>query len=86
MSYDNTNRGQIWKTEVKRNPKEPDYRIELNFDGLDLVIPVWKRAAGANPKAPPYTFKIERKADPIATGRDLPSYPHKNDLDDDVPF
>jgi hypothetical protein len=96
MTYDNTNRGKVWKAEQKRNPKEPDYKIELNFNGLDLVIPIWKRAPDANPKAPPWSFKIEQKDEqpaqqPISQQAQAKVYDKSRitsgkDLNDEVPF
>jgi hypothetical protein len=61
MAYDNTNTGKIWKSEKRPGKNDPDYTIELNFQGLELRVPIWKRREDANPKAPPWSFKIELK-------------------------
>lgn len=96
MSYDNTNRGSIWKNEKRPGKKDADYRIEFNFEGTDYKVSVWKRAEDANPKAPPWSFKIDRaqstsdealskvrKHDPISSGRSLYT---DQPMDDEIPF
>ena len=95
MSYDNTNRGSIWKNEKRPGKKDPDYRIEFNLDGQDFKVAIWKRAEDANPAAPPWSFKIDRpqqsiteqalakvrRPDQITSGRSL-----HDEIDDDIPF
>jgi hypothetical protein len=51
--YDNTNRGQIWGNEKKREGKQdPDFTGSLNVDGREYWISAWKRKEGASAKAP----------------------------------
>lgn len=91
MSYDNTNRGKIWKNEKRPGKKDPDYIIEFNLDGQDFKMIIWKRAEDANPAAPPWSFKIERPQQSIREQALAKVYPPDRittgrDLNDDIPF
>ena len=86
MSYDNTNRGSIWKNEEKRDDKDPDFKGSLNVGGADYWVSAWKRKEGANPKSPALSFSVKpkeakRRSDTVSTGRQL-----YNPLDDDIPL
>ena len=96
MSYDDTNRGSIWKNENKRPDKQDaDYTGTLNVDGVEYWVNAWRRKRDASPRAPELTFTVRPKEerrpapprqptssrrDPISTGRHYP------DLDDDIPL
>ena len=41
MSYDNTNSGALFKNEKKTAPNQPDYRGNINVDGIDKDISAW---------------------------------------------
>ena len=43
--YDNTNTGVVYfnAPEDKKNDKQPDYDIQINFMGKDIRIAGWKR-------------------------------------------
>ena len=61
MSYDNTNRGSIWKNDRKEKETQPDFTGSLNVEGVEYFFDAWKRKQDANPKAPALTFSIKRK-------------------------
>jgi hypothetical protein len=61
MSYDNTNRGQIWINDRKEKDTHPDFKGSMNIDGVEYWVSAWKRKPDANPKAPPLTFSIRKK-------------------------
>ena len=61
MTYDNTNRGQIWKNDDKQTDNHPDFKGTLNVNGQEFWVAAWKRREGANPKAPALTFTIKPK-------------------------
>ena len=92
MSYDNTNRGSVWKNEEKRDDKDPDFKGSLNVGGVDYWVSAWRRRPDANPRSPALSFSIkpkeakraapERKSDPISTGRQH----YQDDLDDEIPL
>ena len=64
MSYDNTNRGAIWKNEKKETEKHPDFKGDLNIDGVIYNVSAWKRKPDANPKAPLLSFSVSKREVP----------------------
>lgn len=84
MSYDNTNRGQIWPNDRKEKDTHPDFKGSVNVDGKEYWVSAWKRKPDANPKAPSLSFSVQPKEDsgnvpqqaPQAGGGDF----------DDIPF
>ena len=79
MSYDETNRGQIWRNDKKKDPADslPDFTGSLDVEGKRYWVSAWKRAANANPNAPALKFSIQRKDE---TPNQAPQ------RDDDIPF
>jgi hypothetical protein len=63
MEYDNTNRGQIWKNEKKEKDTHPDFKGDINVDGVEYWVSAWRRKEGANPKAPALSISIQKKED-----------------------
>ena len=63
MSYDNTNRGSVWRNEDKTeaNPTWADFKGTINIEGVEYWLNAWKRKPDANPKAPPLSFTVQRK-------------------------
>jgi uncharacterized protein (DUF736 family) len=41
MTYDNTNRGALFKNQDKESEKHPDYKGTLNVDGKEFQIAAW---------------------------------------------
>jgi hypothetical protein len=64
MSYDNNNRGAIWKNEKKETDKHPDFKGDLNIDGVIYNVSAWKRKPDANPKAPLLSFSVSKREMP----------------------
>ena len=64
MSYDNTNRGQIWQNDRKEKDTHPDFKGSINVDGVEFWVSAWKRKPDANPKAPSLSFSIQKKDEP----------------------
>lgn len=90
MSYDNTNRGQIWGNDRKEKDTHPDFKGSLDVDGVEYWVSAWKRKPDANPKAPALSFSIQRKEaqaqqpHPNQTGG-IPA-PNSQIDDDSIPF
>ena len=61
MSYDNTNRGSIWRNDKKEKDTHPDFTGSLNVEGVEYQVSAWKRKEGANPKSPALSFSIKPK-------------------------
>ena len=66
MSYDNNNRGSIWKNEKKTTDKHPDFTGKATIDGVDYYVSAWKRGPDDNPKAPALRFSVTPVAE-VAT-------------------
>ncbi len=91
MTYDNTNRGSIWKNKKKRPGKQDaDFTGSLNVNGVEYWVNGWKRKEDASADAPALSFSIRpkddqgvtpKRADPISSGRSL-----RAEMDDDIPF
>lgn len=80
MSYDDNNRGAIWKNERKEKDTHPDFTGSAKIDGVDYWVSAWKRKPDASAKAPALSFSVKLKEDsrkPEPTG---------NDFDDSIPF
>jgi hypothetical protein len=45
VSYDNTNKGVLFKNDQGGNPKRPQYRGSLNVDGVEYNISAWIKEA-----------------------------------------
>jgi hypothetical protein len=40
-TYDNTNKGSLFKNDKGDNPKRPDYQGKINIDGTDYKLSAW---------------------------------------------
>lgn len=101
MSYDNTNRGSIWKNDRKTKDTHPDFTGTLNVEGREYFFDAWRRKDGAPAKSPALTFRIKPKDEapgghperfkdqPRARARAresvAPEQP-RDDLDSEIPF
>ena len=75
-TFDNTNRGAIFKNDRKEKDNHPDYRGKINVDGVDKEISLWVKQSKAGKK-----FFSASISDPYTPS----SGPSKTE-DDDVPF
>ncbi len=90
MSFDNTNRGVLFKNE-KTKDSQPDYRGSVNVDGVEYWFSGFIKTAGPNAKNPGSKFlsvSVEKKdakyLKPQPAQRPKPQF---DDLDEsDVPF
>jgi hypothetical protein len=85
MTYDNRNRGSIWKNERKETDAHPDFTGTLNVDGVEYWVNAWKRKEGAAPKAPALTFSVRPKEAKADHQGERPK-PRKPSDDDFIPF
>jgi transposase len=90
MTYDNTNRGQIWGNETKKKDTDPDFKGSINVEGVEYWFSAWKRKPDAHPKAPALSFSIQKKKDVHDKGVEQVSNtvapPPMDDLDEVIPF
>lgn len=80
MSYDNTNKGSIWRNDRKQTDKHPDFNGTLNVEGVEYWVSAWKRKPGDNPKSPALRFAINPKE------QQSNHQSQQQGFDDDVPF
>lgn len=88
-SYDDADRGAIWKNERKQRSEQPDFTDNAIIDGVDWWVSGWKREPGANPALPALRLAFRRKQ-PVAESppptAHAPQAPPPADFDDDIPF
>jgi len=56
MSYDNTNRGTLFKNEDKQKDTHADYNGSINIEGKEYWLNAWVKEAGENSKNPGKKF------------------------------
>jgi hypothetical protein len=61
MNYMNTNRGQIWSNNGKKNDTHPDFKGSVNIKGEEYSISAWKQQAGARPGELSLSFSVQPK-------------------------
>jgi len=61
MSYSNTNRGQIWSNDRKKNDTHPDFKGSVNVKGEEYSITAWKQKGRANPGKLSLSFSVQPK-------------------------
>lgn len=88
MSYDNTNRGTLFRNDRKETDRHPDYTGRININGTDHWLSAWIKEAGPNARNPGQKFmslsigdECQRQSPPPA------SNPSQGSFDeDDIPF
>lgn len=86
MSYDNTNRGAIWKNDDKQDDKHPDFKGSLNVGGVEYWVAAWKRKEGAAAKAPALSFTVKPKDEQEAKPPARAAGGRNDDMADEIPF
>lgn len=61
MTYDNTNRGVLFKNDDKRDDKAPDYTGSLNVDGAEFFLDAWIKEAKTGRKFMSVRVKLKTK-------------------------
>lgn len=89
--YDNTNRGVLFKNDRKESDKHPDYKGNVNVDGVEFWLSAWIKD-GAKGKFMSLSIQPKetqqpatKQPDPISTGRMPPRQSILPD-DDPIPF
>lgn len=86
--YDNTNRGGIWKNDKKETEKHPDFRGDINVEGVEYWVSGWKRKPDANPKSPALQLSLTKKEAKPAQATQPPAQSQGSDdfYDEDIPY
>ena len=88
MSYDNTNRGVLFKNEDKQQDSHADYRGNIDVDGKQFWLDAWIRTSKAGKKFMSLSIKpklMSDRASPPTGGRNDPR-PVDDGFDSEVPF
>ena len=81
--YDNTNRGALFKNEDKQSENHPDYKGNVNFNGVDCFIDAWLKTAKTGKKY--MSLSVKPKNQQRAAPKQEPPK-SGDDFDDDLPF
>lgn len=89
MSYDNTNKGAIFKNDKQTNDRQPNLKGFMDVDGVEYWISAWTKTVqnGARAGEKMISFALEPKeqqAPAQDTGGQRPD--PVDDFDDDIPF
>lgn len=85
MSYDNTNRGVLFKNDRKETDKHPDYRGRIDVGGTEYWLDAWIKT----PKAGGAKFmSLSVKPKEAKAQQEAPSPQPRTDapFSDDIPF
>jgi len=55
MQYDNNNRGALFKNDKQGNEKRPDYKGDLNVEGVEYRVSAWIKKS----KSPPVQVPVQ---------------------------
>lgn len=92
--YDNTNKASLWKNDRKTEDKHPDYKGQVNVEGVEYWMSGWINTAGPNSKRAGEKYislRLEMKEGQQAgqasqrQQRAAPP-PQQQDSFDDIPF
>lgn len=61
MTYDNTNKGAMWRNMDKQSDTHPDFKGSINIDGVEYWLSGWSKKQGDNPNAPSVKFSYQAK-------------------------
>ena len=83
MSFDETNRGALFKNEDKKGDKFPDYKGQLNVNGQDFWISAWLKTSKQGTKFMSLSVQSKDRQSSEPTRRGQPS---RDDDSDSIPF
>lgn len=90
--YDNANRGVLFKNDRKESDKHPDYKGNINVNGVEFWLSAWIKEGAKGkfmsfsiqPKVVPADGSISQRAMPKGPAPRAPA--HNADMNDDIPF
>jgi hypothetical protein len=95
MSYDNTNKGALFKNDRQTHDRQPNLRGSVNVEGVEYWVSAWTKTIQGGPRQGEKMISValQRKDDqpaPPTTENSGPSghQPPEpvDDFDDDIPF
>ena len=82
MTYDNTNRGVLFKNKKKETDKHPDYTGKINVKGEDFRLAAWIKESKGGNKFMSLAVSEQREESKPKETRDEGG----GGFDDDIPF
>ncbi|HET8693561.1 MAG TPA: hypothetical protein VFM33_02725 [Aquabacterium sp.] len=82
MSYDNTNRGALFKNDNKETERHPDYKGNIDVNGVDYWIDAWIKKAESGRTY--MSLSVKKKETKKEEKKSRP--PKAKDQDPDIPF
>jgi hypothetical protein len=95
MTYDNDNKGVLFRAQEKKTDKHPDYDGNITIDGVEYWLSGWQRTSAKGTKFLSLSIKPKKAAQKpaprpsqdAAKARQLPSKGSGfDDMDDSIPF
>lgn len=89
MSYDNTNRGVLFRNDDKQSDKHADYRGNIDVDGKQFWLDAWIRTSKAGKKFMSLSINpklMSDRASPPTGGRNDPRPVDDDGFNDSIPF
>lgn len=74
MTYDNNNRGALWKNDNKKSDKHPNLRGTAEINGVQYWVSAWTSSEGGKKPLVSLSFQVkeEKPAAPVEEFEDLP--------------
>lgn len=85
MSYDNTNRGALFKNAKKESDNHPDYTGNINVGGVDYWLSAWIKHSESGRTYMSLSVKAKEDMKP-APQKPATKRGRVEDMDSDVPF
>lgn len=91
MSYDNTNKGALFKNDRQTNDRQPNLKGFMNVDGVEYWVSGWTKTVQNGPRAGEkmvsFTFEPKEDNPPAQPSSQQGNQPEPiDDFDDDIPF
>ena len=77
--FDDTNVGSVWKKRENAHQNAPDYKIDLDIEGILWEVAAWKRKPTANQSGPIFKLKLTNKTKEQQTGSAMAKNALSND-------
>lgn len=74
MQYDNTNSGAFFKNDKKTTANHPDYRGQINVEGVEYWISGWIKPTKADPSKRFMSLSVQPKEQQAAPQRQESGY------------
>lgn len=87
-TYDNTNSGALFKNDRKETASHPDYKGQINVNGVDYWVSAWIKPMKNDPERRFMSMSVKPKETQAPAPQRRQPAPKSgfDDMDDDIPF